>query len=168
MIFGIIAGIFLFINFLYFTNLIPPIPLSLKDAGMYHTIQRNQSGNYDVTYENYGWRGYFKMYPEFTQVAGSPVYAFSAIFSPKDLNLDIVHEWQYYSEKQGKWTTKSIINLAVVGGRDGGFRTYSMRSNLEAGKWKVNIKTREGLNIGHLRFNLVPSDVKPILSNMVK
>jgi len=36
-----ILSIFVLINFLYFTNLIPPIPFSLKDAGVYHLIQKN-------------------------------------------------------------------------------------------------------------------------------
>src|SRR3989338_9451002 len=40
MIFPVIFGIFTLVNLLYFTNLIPPIPLSLKDAGVYHSIQK--------------------------------------------------------------------------------------------------------------------------------
>jgi hypothetical protein len=31
-----VVGVFLVVNILYFFNLIPPIPLSLKDAGIYH------------------------------------------------------------------------------------------------------------------------------------
>lgn len=168
MIASLILGIFALVNILYFTNLIPPIPLSLKDAGMYHSIQRNASGNYEATYEDHGWRGYFTLYPNFRQVGGTPIYAFSAIFSPKNLNLSIVHEWQHYDEKNGNWVTRSVINLPVVGGRDGGFRTYSMRSDLAAGKWRVNIKTKEGANIGRLRFNLIPADIEPALSAVIK
>src|SRR3989344_3354966 len=33
-----IVGLFLLINLLYFANLIPPIPLALKEAGVYHQI----------------------------------------------------------------------------------------------------------------------------------
>ena len=119
----LILGIFVVVNFLYFTNLIPPIPLSLKDAGIYHSIQKNEDGDYQMTYEDYGWRGYFKLYPDFQKTSWSPVYAFSAIFSPKGLNLTILHEWQYYNLGQGKWTTDRVINLSLVGGRDNGFRT---------------------------------------------
>lgn len=164
----LILGIFLIINFLYFTNLIPPIPLSLKDGGVYHAIQRNIDGNYDVTYEDYGWRGYFVLYPDYNEIIGEPVYAYSAIFSPKGLNITITHEWQHYNEVQSKWVTERIINLPVIGGRDGGFRTYSARSNLVAGKWRVNIKTEQGQTIGHLRFNIVPSGIESVLTNMVK
>jgi hypothetical protein len=98
LILALVLGIFVVVNILYFTNLIPPIPLSLKDAGIFHTIERNKDGNYVVTFEDQGWRGYFKLYPDFTETVNSRIYAYSAIFSPKELNLTIVHEWQHYDE----------------------------------------------------------------------
>lgn len=168
LIFGLILGIFALVNILYFTNLIPPIPLSLKDAGIYHSILKNSDGNYDVTYEDYGWRGFFHLYPNFNETPGSPVYAFSAIFSPKDLNIRIMHEWQHYDEVQKKWIREGTVNLSVIGGRDGGFRTYSSQTNLIPGKWQVIIKTEQNQVIGHLRFNIVQTDITPILSSMVK
>ena len=167
-IIGSILSIFLIVNLLYFTNLIPPIPLSLKDAGVYHSVQKNQDGNYAVTYEDHDWQGYFNMYQDFNKVSGSPIYAYSAIFSPKNLNLTIVHEWQYYNPTQNKWVTDATINLQVVGGRDGGFRTYSMRSNLAYGKWRVNVKTKLGQVIGSIRFNLMPVDTEPPLVSGIK
>src|SRR3989344_4919190 len=86
LVMSLIFGIFIFINFLYFTNLIPPIPLSLKDAGVYHSIEKNKDGNYIATYEDRGFRDYFKLYTDFKHNIGTPIYAFSAIFSPKNLN----------------------------------------------------------------------------------
>ena len=163
-ILALISIIFIVINFLYFTNLIPPIPLSLKDAGVYHSIQKKSDGNYSVTSENYSWRQYFKLYQDYKKTPESYVYAYSAVFSPKDLNLTIVHEWQHYNEIQKKWITESVISLNVTGGRDGGFRTYSKRSNLEQGKWRVNVKTQFGQVIGKIRFNIIPVDVDPLLS----
>jgi hypothetical protein len=168
MIISLILGIFVLINFLYFTNLIPPIPLSLKDANVYHSVQRNNAGNYDVTYEDHGWRGYLTLYQDFNETPGSSVYAYSAIFSPLDLDINIFHEWQYYDESQNKWVTKSIIKLPVIGGRDGGFRTYSMRSNPESGKWRVYIKTESGQTIGHMQFNVVPTYQEPVLVSKIK
>lgn len=168
LIFALILGIFALVNCLYFTNLIPPIPLSLKDAGVYYSIQKNNAGNYVVTYEKNDWKQYFKFYPEFKKSDGMPVYVFSAIFSPQELNTTIIHEWQNYDENQKKWTTDQEINLQVVGGRDGGFRTYSKRSSLTEGKWRVNIKTEQGQTIGHLRFNIVQTNIMPSLITAVK
>ena len=164
----LILGIFAIVNFLYFANLIPPIPLSLKDGGIYHDIKRNTDGNYDVTYENNGWISFFQMYPNYREVAGDPVYAYSAIFSPTNLNLTIVHEWQHYDETQKRWITVSTIDLSVIGGRDGGFRTYSEISNLSSGKWRVNIKTTQGQTIDRLGFTVIPVSAEPVLVNDVK
>lgn len=164
----LISGIFILVNFLYFTNLIPPIPLSLKDTGIYHSIQKNKEGNYDVTYEDYGWGEYFKLYPDFKETSESPVYAFSAIFSPKNLNITLLHEWQHYDKIQNKWMTERVIKLPVKGGRDGGFRTYSTRTNLTSGRWQVNVKTEQGQIIGHLRFNIVKVEKEPELKTMIK
>ncbi|MBU0999412.1 DUF2914 domain-containing protein, partial [Patescibacteria group bacterium] len=130
--------------------------------------EKNIEGNYNVTYEDYGWKGYFNLYPNFNEVPGKPVYAFSAIFSPKNLNLTILHEWQHYNEIQNKWVTESVINLSVIGGRDGGFRTYSRRFNLASGKWRVNIKTKQGQTIGSIRFNITLANTEPLLTTEVK
>lgn len=165
---SIIFSIFILVNFLYFTNLIPPIPLSLKDTGTYHSIQKNSNGSYTTTHEDYSWTRYFKLYPNFKTTAGSPVYVFSAIFSPKNLNLTIVHEWQHYDEKKSKWVTESEISLSVVGGREGGFRTFSTRSNIASGKWRVNIKTQSGQVIGSERFDMSYVDKKPTLITKIK
>ena len=164
----LISSIFILVNFLYFTNLIPPIPLSLKDAGMFHSIQKNQQGDYNVTYEDAPWQEYFNLYPDLKQKPGEIIYAYSAVFSPMGLNITVVHEWQHYDEAKHKWVTHSATNLPVIGGRDGGFRTYSSRTHLAAGKWRVNIKTQQGQTIGHLRFNLVYVKEEPTLLNMVK
>lgn len=162
-IFLLITGIFAVVNILYFTNLIPPIPLSLKNAGVYHSLERNSNGNYVVQYEDFGFREYFNLYQDFKQVPGSSVYVYSAIFSPSELNTTIVHEWQFYDENKGKWILESRINLPVIGGRDGGFRTFSAQSNLFSGKWRVNVETAEGQLIGRLRFNIISVENEPAL-----
>ncbi len=168
LIISLILGITILINILYFTNLIPPMPLSLKDAGVYHTIQKNTTGSYLVTYEDSGWKEYFDFYPDFHHTTNSPIYVFSAIFSPKNLNIKIIHEWQKYNTLNKEWLTDKTINLSVIGGRDGGFRTYSMRSNLTEGKWRVKIKTEHGQTIGHVRFNILHTDTEAMLTSGVK
>lgn len=165
---ALIIGITAVVNALYFTNLIPPIPLSLKSGGVYHSVQKDPAGNYDVTYQPRGWRDYLDLYPDFAEPPGAPAYAFSAVFSPENLDITIVHEWQHYDPAAKKWVTAAAVRLPVRGGRGGGFRTYSMRSALAAGRWRVNIKTEGGKIIGRLRFTAVPSDAMPALSSKVE
>ncbi len=157
-----IGGIFIAINALYFYNFIPPIPLSLKDAGVFHSLVKNGDGNYVAGYESRSVtqevKDYLRSYQDFHEAPDDPIYAYSAIFSPSSLNINVIHEWQYYDETAKAWKTTDRINLPIVGGRDGGFRTYSMRAGLTPGLWRVNIKTENGKLIGRLKFNVQLTD----------
>lgn len=168
MIYFLIGSIVVLVNFLYFTNLIPPIPLSLKDGVVAHSVRKNADDNYDLVREDHGWQSYFHIYQDYNQPTNAPVYAYSAVFSPKGLNITILHEWQRYDLVRGEWVTESIISLPVIGGREGGFRTYSKKSNLAYGKWRVNITTDNHKTIGVLRFNLLPADKQPELVTETK
>ncbi len=157
---GAILSIFVGVNFLYFFNLIPPLPLSLKDAGVYETLTVNSPGNYTVQYESQPWWDFFEWSQPVTLTAGSPLFAYTAVFSPSSLNPTIVHVWQYYEPNaegigDGAWVTRSQVTLAVTGGSDGGWRTFSELPDIdEAGAWRVNVETTRGQIIGQLRFNV--------------
>lgn len=168
LILSLVFGIFFLFNFLYFTNLIPPLPLSLKDGAIYHSVVKNQEGNYNVISEDHGVLGYFQFFKDFNVVSSPQVYAYSAIFSPSGLDITVVHEWQYFSEDERSWITSSKISLPIQGGRDGGFRTYSMRSNLSLGRWRVNVKTLDGKIIGRIRLNVIESEEMPTFKSEIK
>lgn len=150
----IISGMFVGINVLYFTNLIPPIPLSLKEGAIYHSIIKDAHGLYIVTGEREEPLRYFITYDTVRIREGEPLYAYSAVFSPARLNTDIVHVWQY-KKSDGEWVTRSRIHLFLVGGRENGFRTYSMSSSLHEGKWRVNVENPQGQTLGTIRFEVV-------------
>ncbi|MDO8516175.1 MAG: DUF2914 domain-containing protein [bacterium] len=165
-----IGGIFVSLNLLYFLNLIPPIPLSLSDAGVYHALARNADGNYAVLHENRGGglKEFFDLYEDVHLVPGAPLYVYSAIFSPAELNTGVTHVWQHYDETRRRWVTSSLIPLAVVGGREAGFRTYSLKTGLRPGRWRVNVETSRGAIIGRVNFKIVPVDTEPPLVQDIK
>ena len=153
------AAIFILMNVLYFMNVIPPLPLSLQDASVHHSIVRTEGGAYLVQSEKQGWLGFFRLVPRFHLFPGVPVYFYSAVFSPTSLNTEIVHEWQTYDSRRG-WITADRIPLSVRGGRDGGYRTYSAKNGIKPGAWRVNVETPAGAILGRFRFNVLPpSDV---------
>ena len=156
------AGIFIAMNALYFANLIPPIPLSLQDAAVCRSIARSADGKYLVESEAQGWFGFFRFAADIHAGAGVPVYFYSAVFSPTFLNTDIIHEWQTY-DKKGGWVTDDRIALTVRGGRDGGYRTYSMKKDVRTGAWRVNVETPSGAILGRYRFNVLPQSASPVL-----
>lgn len=159
-VFGSTAVIFLAINALYFLNLIPPLPLSLQDANVYHSIVRTDTGAYLAQSENQGWLRFFRPTPRFHSAPGVPIYFYSAVFSPTSLNTQIVHEWQTYDSARG-WITADRVPLTVRGGRDGGYRTWSVKSGLKPGAWRVNVETPSGAILGRFRFNVVPQSADP-------
>ncbi len=163
-----VSGIFILMNVFYFTKLLPPIPLSLKDAGVFYSIVRNYQGDYVAISEQKNLWEYFTLYPDFHYISGQPVYVYTAVFSPSGLNTAIAHQWQK-KDALGNWITVDTVSLKVVGGRDGGFRTYSQKTfNLSPGNFRVNVQNKQGQTIGRVRFNLVLADLMPKVVEEVK
>jgi len=168
MIIAWIAAVFIIVNVLYFNNLIPPIPLSLKDSGVYHSVTKDVNGNYVVTGEPTSWSDFFTLYKDFHASPTDSVYVYSAVFSPPAFNMNIVHDWQYYDEMKKAWTDEDKIALTVSGGREGGFRTWSVENGLLPGHWRVNVETETGQTIGTVRFNIVPDATTTIFQTETK
>jgi hypothetical protein len=162
-----VAAIYVAINVLYFLNLIPPIPLSLQDASVAHSISRTVNGNYAVQMEDPGWLRFFRPAEVFHGQPGERVYAYTAVFSPTFLRATIVHEWQMYDGKRG-WVTMSRVELPLIGGRDGGYRTYSVKTGIKLGAWRVIVETPSGAILGRLRFNVVQQEAEPDLKDVLK
>ncbi len=167
-LFFAVMAIFFSVNLLYFANLIPPIPLSLKDTGIYQYLSRDSRGSYIIAEEKRGLLDYFSFHETIHLVPGDSLYAYNAIFSPTNLDTRIVHEWQYQDEKTGEWMTFARIPLLLSGGRSEGFRTYSAKSNLTPGDWRVNIATPQGQLLGRINFRIITASARPPLVYQVK
>ncbi len=152
-----ITFLFLFINVLYFTNLIPPIPLSLKQTGVYHSIQ-HVGGDYVVKEEKHSFLSAFEVFEDIHIKKGEPVYVYSAVFAPTDINVTVVHNWLHFDSKIERWVSVSRIPYTVIGGTDRGYRGYTQKTNLEEGKWRVNIETDRGQIMGRAAFEVVYDD----------
>jgi hypothetical protein len=168
-IFRVVAAIFIGMNLLYFANFIPAIPLSLKDSGVYHNIARNRDGSYAVlSEERRGLLRFFDFKNEISWVPGRPLYAYTAVYSPTLFNTSIVHEWQYRDSLKKEWVTTTRIPLGLTGGRVAGFRTYSEKSALTPGRWRVNVRTSRGQFIGRINFEIVVAQTPPELQTYTK
>jgi hypothetical protein len=153
-----IAIIFVLFNVFYFGNVIPPLPLSLKDAGIYHSVVREVGVGYVLSGEPVPWYESFLRYNTTYHAApGEAIYAYSAIFAPSGLSVVVLHQWQHYDEGTKQWVTTETIRYPIQGGRDGGYLGYSIAENVAPGKWRVNVVTQYGQLIGRISFTVVPA-----------
>ena len=147
-----IVAIFAIVNVMYFANIIPPIPLALKDSGIFHSISRLEPGKYEVITEIEPWYSFLQTRQKVRIITGNDLYAYSAVFAPSRLALSITHEWQY--KGSDGWQTTSMFSFPIIGGRDGGYKGYSIITNVKEGFWRVNIKTPTGQLIGRINFEV--------------
>ncbi|HEY4124956.1 MAG TPA: DUF2914 domain-containing protein, partial [Rhizomicrobium sp.] len=141
---------FVVINVFYFLNVLPPIPLAMADVGIYQHIS-HANGGYTATGEPLPWTVKFGQTRVIHLKPGAPLYAYSAVFAPIQLKTKIVHRWQYHDDKKG-WVTASTIGFPITGGRDNGYRGFTIKSHPQAGAWRVDIDTVDGRVIGRIGF----------------
>lgn len=125
-----------------FRGWIPPGPLYLSAATFARSVERLapvEPIREVSAAELRGWDG---------------LVCFTAITAPAGLREPIYHVWR----KDG--TLVARIRLSPIsGGRPGGFRTYSQRSDLganPAGHWTVDVLATQGQLIGRVRLVVTP------------
>jgi len=149
-----ILSIYLLFNFLYYSNIIPPIPLAMKASGVYHDINKVNKG-YRLSFENPAWHVFWRETSyTYHWRPGEKVYVFNSIFAPTKFNEEIYHRWSYYDEVQNKWVEKSKINFTILGGRANGYRGYSYKTNITPGKWRVDVITDTDQILGRIKFEV--------------
>lgn len=165
---GIVGLVFICFNALYAINVIPPVPLSLKEIGVYHSVLKRGSGDYVALYEKEPWwefyRGSASRYTLTPGAGGKEAFCFSSVFAPTDLRTPIYHKWERYDERAREWRLQSRISFPISGGRDGGYRGFSQVSSLTAGKWRCSVETAGGALIGRVGFTAEEAPAAPALS----
>jgi hypothetical protein len=151
-----------FINAAYFLRVLPPLPLVLTDAGVYHDVKR-VNGNYQVAQEDVPpeWQALFGTYPVMHVQPGAKLYLYNAVFAPRGLHTRIVHDWQWLDPKTRGWISQQRIGVPIIGGREDGFRYYTVKTVTQQGQWLVKINTGDGRAIGRVRFSVEEQAVPP-------
>lgn len=151
--------VYVVFNGLYFLNIIPPVPLSLKDSGVYHSILKYSSGDYLAMYESVPWYEFWHdTSPTFHYMPGQSAYCFSSVYAPTDLRTPIDHKWEHYNIETDDWDLVTRVTFPIYGGRAQGYRGFSA-TTMSAGQWRCDVETQSGLLIGRVAFTaaLVPT-----------
>jgi hypothetical protein len=158
------AVITIALNAAYFMRVLPPLPLVLTDAGVYHDVKR-MGPNFQVQEEQEPpeWQALFGTRPILHIQKGARLYVYNAVFAPHGLQTRIVHDWQWLAPGKG-WQTQQRLSVGIEGGREDGFRFYTYKSAPRPGQWQVNIRTFDGRAVGRVRFAVEEQAVPPATS----
>jgi len=149
-------SILLVFSIFYYLGWIPPVPLSVKEIGVYHDIKRTSEGDYELFYEKPDWKFWLSGDQNFESHPGEKIYIFARIFSPARFKDTLYLNWQFYLPKKG-WTSTDRVPIDISGGRKSGYRGYSYKENYPEGEWRVLVETSDTREVGRIRFDVTKS-----------
>lgn len=149
----------------YFLNWIPPVPLSLKFGGIYHHVKK-EGDRFELSFDRQ-WYQFWKRSDD-TMPADEPVYCFTAVFAPVDLHTTIYHHWFHRARPDVPFAPLDKIPIKISGGRDMGYRAYTVKQRLDVGDWRVDVEAEDGRIIGRLSVTVVArTNKEPVLQTIV-
>ncbi len=136
----------------YFLNWIPPVPLSMKFGGIYHEVKK-AGDRFELSFDR-KWYQVWKR-SDTTFPANEPIYCFTAVFAPVDLNTTIYHHWYHRTNGKNPFFHADRIPIKISGGREGGYRAYTFKQRLDPGDWRVDVETEDGRVLGRVKVKVV-------------
>jgi hypothetical protein len=143
----------------YFLKWIPPVPLSLKFGGAYHKVAK-VNDEFQLAFEKAAWYQFWKRSDDPFHGEG-PSYCFTAVFAPVALHTTIFHRWQHRAHAGRDFSTTDRIAIAIAGGRERGYRGYTVKQRVMPGDWRVDVETAEGRVIGRVSFRVEEPSGEP-------
>lgn len=156
---GVVPGLVLqaLLLGLYLLKVIPPVPLSLKQIGLYTQVTpvKDEQGrrSYELTYQpGPKWAWWADGSDTLTAPAGSRAYVFVRIFAPVEFTDSVQFAWEFHDSERG-WTPRgSPFVTTLSGGSEEGFRTYAYSTLSRAGEYRVRVLTMDEREIGRQTF----------------
>ncbi len=163
----IIGTLYIALNALYFANIIPPIPLSMKHVGVYHAVERLENNTYELTYEKPAWWVWYRNSDStFHYAKGESIYCYASVFAPSRLETNIYHRWEYYDEVSKEWKEHARIAYPIAGGRGEGYRGYTKIDSYREGTWRCRVETARGQVIGSETFEVADGVRKALVTRV--
>jgi hypothetical protein len=149
----------------YFAGIIPPVPLSVQYMGIYHEVaiesQPEAPGaaaaapgrTYLLKHQRPWWLPWRHGDQDFRAREGDVVHCFARIFAPNGFRDAIFVHWRVKGTN-GRWEDQGRARLEISGGRENGFRADATKKNYRPGRWRVEIETEDGRDLGVIYFTL--------------
>jgi len=140
---------------LYFAKVLPPVPLSLSEIGVYHDVRRD-GARFLLTETRPRWRFWERGDQTFLARAGDKIYCYVSVFSPTRFRERLQVRWLYRGG--AGWEDAGAIPLDIAGGRDGGWRGFTVKGRWKPGRWRVRVETSDARELGRIGLTVVPED----------
>jgi hypothetical protein len=161
-----IGSMYVLINLLYYFNFIPPIPLSLTELSIVHSVER-VSDMYRITYEERTWLERILFVHQTIAPSAGLVACFARVYAPTRLTTDIYHRYEYKTET-GEWRTTFRFPYQISGTNKNGYRGYTQITNFSDGTWRCSVETKRGQVLGRRTFQIDTRATKPALVTVVE
>lgn len=149
------AVVLILIVALYSLRWIPPVPLSLQYAGIYHKIERHGQ-DYRLIYPKPPWYRFWRKDSQpFRARPGDATHCFVRVFAPRRFTHQIYLQWSTRHQASGRWLVSDRIPLAIHGGRGEGYRGVAAKSRYQPGRFRVEVLTEDQRIIGSVDFRVV-------------
>lgn len=149
------ALISIFLIVAYIMNWVPPVPLVLKQKLACQNFDK-ESYSCDVDDPSLLQMVGLKI-PSVHRVDSSEVYFLTSVYAPAKLKAELEYLWYYQDPRTGKYMLTDRISsgrMIINGGRESGFRTFTRKKNVPAGKYRVEIAYKNGAVIGSGTFEV--------------
>jgi len=150
-----LLGVFFFVG--YFSNLIPPVPLSVKKIGVYHQVKK-QNGEYHLYSETHPLKFWSQGDQDFKAQPNDTLYVFARIFAPIGLKSSIYIQWEKWDKL---WSVSDKIKMSIRGGNSWGYRAYAFKKNYSPGLWRAKILTENDKELGRIDFTVEKIEKSP-------
>ncbi len=137
----------------YFLGWIPPVPLSVKEQGVYHNVEK-KDGKYFLSTEKEWWKFWQNSDQEFMARPEDKIYFYAQIYSPARFSDRIFIQWLFKDPVRG-WQKTDHIPLQILGGRKEGFRGFATKTNYQPGQWRIQVETSMGHEISRMNFEII-------------
>jgi hypothetical protein len=136
----------------YAFRLAPPVPLAVKEIGIYHDVKKEPGGR-RLFRDQPSWKLWQKGDQDFHERPGDRVYCFARIFAPRHFSDRIDAVW-FHDDPQRGWRQVFKLPLSVSASSDRGFATEAYLTSPAAGAWRVELQTDDGYTVGQLGFEV--------------
>lgn len=140
----------------YLMNWVPPVPLVLKQQLVCQNFER---ADYSCDVDAPGFLQKLGLQsPSVHRLPDHEVYVLASVYAPAALRASLEYRWFYLDPATDKYRLTDKIssgNMEINGGREKGFRSYSKKKNVPAGRYRVETAFKDGAVIGSQTFLVV-------------